>query len=188
MVLSFTLSLWKPLAIVHATLRTHRSCFKLSSSDPSSKFRSIRGTPSWRSERWITPVDGPLLSRILTKRDVTFQNCTLPFSHEAFVPFRKIDLDFGGHYILQHTTQRPSAKIVPNSKPLSVFGCTFTCPCIHFHCAWLLNTRKLAPDWHRQAQILDEHRRRTNRNVREEVRVWVVVWACVRAMCLLLWM
>ena len=54
----------------------------------------------------------PFFPEFLTKRDVTFQNCTLPFSHEALVPFREIDLDFGGHHILQHTTQRPSAKIV----------------------------------------------------------------------------
>ena len=70
-------------AIHHAFLQAHRSCFKVSFSNQSSNFGAL-GLPSWRSERWVTPCDGPLLSRIFTWRSVPCENCTLRFGPKDF--------------------------------------------------------------------------------------------------------
>ena len=51
---------------------------------------------SWGLVCWITPCDGPFLSRIFMWRNALFENCILRFGPWDFVPFRKIELDFCG--------------------------------------------------------------------------------------------
>ena len=92
--LSFSFSLRMSIAIFHAPLRAHRSCFKVSFSDVSSKFRSMRAALQGPGCR-ITPCDGPF-SDFFTVLQVPFENCTLNLVLKNFETVRKIDSVFGG--------------------------------------------------------------------------------------------
>ena len=94
--LPFSLSFRILLAILHASPRAHRSCLSVSSWDRSSNFGAY-GLRSWGHVSWITPSDGPFPSRVLFMwRSVFIENCTARAGLKTVVPFRKIELNFGG--------------------------------------------------------------------------------------------
>ena len=58
--------------------------------------RPILKVWSVRTAQWLTPSDGPVLSRMFAWRSVASDNCTRRIDPKTFVLFRKIDEDSGG--------------------------------------------------------------------------------------------
>ena len=77
--------------IAHASLRAHRSCFKISSSDLSSSFgvttTLMRTSVLNHTFRWTLSFPNFLVAWC------TFENCTLRFVPKDVVSFLKIELD-----------------------------------------------------------------------------------------------
>ena len=92
--LSFSLSMRTPTAIFHASLRAHRSCFKVSSSDLSSKLGEHRDYAHENQCAEPHLAMDPFFPEFSCGAMHNFENCTLRF--RILVPFRKIELDFGG--------------------------------------------------------------------------------------------
>ena len=86
--LSFSLSFRIHVVILHAYPRAHRSCLHVSFWGRSSNFGAY-GLPWWGFLIWITPSDGPLLSRMFAWR-------TRRVGAKTLALFRKIDEDSGG--------------------------------------------------------------------------------------------